>query len=156
MASGTGPRGAALDILRAVRTGETFDRALDDSITELSDADRKLAHEIAAGVLRQRLGLDRRITAALTQPKKPLPEDLRDVLRIGAYQLSHLDRVPSYAAVQSSVDLAKAACGTRFAPLVNAVLRKVSERPDAETVAGPPTPENLAERFSHPTRLVQR
>ena len=156
MASGTGPRGAALDILRAVRTGETFDRALDDSITELSDPDRKLAHEIAAGVLRERLGLDRRITAALTQPKKPLQEDLRDVLRIGTYQLSHLDRVPSYAAVQSSVDLAKAACGTRFAPLVNAVLRKVSERPDAETVAGPPTPENLAERFSHPTWLVQR
>ncbi len=152
MASGTGPRGAALDILRAVRTGETFDRALDDSITELSGADRRLAHEIAAGVLRERLGLDRRITAALTQPKKPLPEDLRDVLRIGTYQLSHLDRVPSYAAVQSSVDLAKAACGTKFAPLVNAVLRKVAKRPDAEIVG----PENLAARFSHPTWFVQR
>ena len=156
MASGTGPREAALDILRAVRAGRPFDRALDDSITSLPKVDRKLAHEIAAGVLRERLDLDRRITAALTLPKKPLPEDLRDVLRIGAYQLSHLDRVPSYAAVQSSVDLAKTACGTKFAPLVNAVLRKVAEQPDAETVTGPPTSENLAARFSHPTWLVQR
>ena len=156
MASGTGPREAALDILRAVRAGRPFDRALDDSITTLPEADRKLAHEIAAGVLRDRLGLDRRITAALSKPKKPLPDDLRDVLRIGAYQLSHLDRVPSYAAVQSTVDLAKSACGTRFAPLVNAVLRKVSERPDVETLHGPPTPECLAERFSHPTWLVER
>ena len=55
MASGTGPREAALDILRAVRTGKTFDRALDNSIAELSDVDRKLAHEIAAGVLRERM-----------------------------------------------------------------------------------------------------
>ncbi len=156
MASGTGPRAAALDILRAVRAGRPFDGALDDSITALPEADRKLAHEIAAGVLRERSGLDRRITAALSKPKKRLPDDLRDVLRIGAYQLSRLDRVPSYAAVQSTVELAKSSCGTRFAPLANAVLRKVSQQLDVETLQDPPTPENLAEHFSHPTWLVER
>ena len=156
MAASTGPREAALGVLRAVRTGQHFNRALDTTITALSEPDRRLAHEIAAGVLRERAGLDSRIEAALSKPKKRLPEDVRDVLRIGVYQLSYLDRVPSYAAVQSTVDLARTECGNKFVPLVNAVLRKVSTEPDEKTPRGPGTPTNLAARFSHPQWLVER
>ena len=156
MAASTGPREAALGVLRAVRTGQHFNRALDTTITALSEPDRRLAHEIAAGVLRERAGLDRRIKAALSKPKKHLPDDVRDVLRIGVYQLSYLDRVPSYAAVQSTVDLARTECGIKFAPLVNAVLRKVSAGPDEKTPRGPGTPTDLAARFSHPPWLVER
>jgi len=154
--SGTGPRETALDILRAVRTGQPFDRALDTSMTDLAEADRRLAHEISAGVLRERTALDRRIRAALAKPKKHLPDDVRDVLRIGVYQISHLDRVPSYAAVQSTVDLAKTACGRQFAPLVNAVLRRVSRTPEDDAPRGGGTPRELADRYSHPEWLVAR
>ena len=97
MSTGTKPRDAALDILRAVRSGKRFDQALDTAAPRLTDPDRRLAHEIAAGVLRKRTDLDRRIAAALTKPGKRLPDDVRDVLRIGVYQLSYLDRVPPYA-----------------------------------------------------------
>ena len=83
MAASTGPREAALGVLRAVRAGQHFKRALDTAITALSEPDRRLAHEIAAGVLRERTSLDRRMEAALSKPKKRLPEDVRDVLRIG-------------------------------------------------------------------------
>jgi 16S rRNA (cytosine967-C5)-methyltransferase len=155
VAAGTGPRESALAILQAVRTGQTFDRALDSSMTALAEADRRLAHEIAAGVLRERTGLDRRIRAALAKPKKHLPDDVRDVLRIGVYQLSHLDRVPPYAAVQSTVDLAKTACGRKFAPLVNAVLRRISRAPSDEAPGGGGA-NDLADRYSHPEWLVAR
>jgi 16S rRNA (cytosine967-C5)-methyltransferase len=156
VAVGTGPRETALDILRAVRTGQPFNRALDTTMTSLAEADRRLAHEIAAGVLRERTGLDRRIRTALAKPKKRLPDDVRDVLRIGVYQLSHLDRVPSYAAVQSTVDLAKTACGRKFAPLVNAVLRRVSETPEEAPPGASGAPAELADRYSHPEWLVER
>ena len=157
MGTGTEPRGAALDILRAVRTGHPFDRALHHKVPSLSDLDRKLAHEIAAGVLRERTMLDRRITAALAKPRRRLPDDLRDVLRIGVYQLAYLDRVPPYAAVQSTVDLAKAECGTKYAPLVNAVLRRVNDAgPDAQLSTDRNASRGLAERYSHPPWLVER
>lgn len=152
MTTGTEPRKAALQILRAVRTGQHFDRALDSAVTGLSEADRRLAHEIAAGVLRDRARLDTRIQPALEKPKRRMPDDVRDVLRIGVFQLSHLDRVPSYAAVQSAVDLARSACGPTFAPLVNAVLRKIARAP--ETVPG--GPDDLASRYSHPGWMVER
>ena len=151
MAASTGPREAALGVLRAVRTGQHFNRALDTTITALSEPDRRLAHEIAAGVLRERAGLDRRIKAALSKPKKHLPDDVRDVLRIGVYQLSYLDRVPSYAAVQSTVDLARTECGNEFAPLVNAVLRKVSTGPDEE-----PPPDRERPLTSPPASRTRR
>lgn len=156
MVAGTEPREAALGILRAVRADQTFDRALDATVPGLSDRDRKLAHEIASGVLRQRTVLDRRITAILSRPNKRLSEDLRDVLRIGVYQLLYLDRVPSYAVVQSTVELAKAVCGKQCGSLVNAVLRKTSTAGPVDF--GPKTkdPEALATRYSHPEWLVAR
>ena len=129
MATGTAARGSALQILRAVRVGQRFDRVLDAAVRELAVNDRKLAHEIAAGVLRERSTLDRSITAVLTHPNKRLPDDLRDVLRIGVYQLSYLDRVPQYAAVQSTVELAKTECGDKFTSLVNALLRRLCNDP---------------------------
>lgn len=151
-----GPREAALGILRSVRSGTTFDRALQAVIPGLADRDRRLAHEIASGVLRHRSVLDRRITTILSKPKKRLADDLRDVLRIGVYQLLYLDRVPSFAAVQSSVELAKAQCGSRHGAFVNAVLRKVSAAGPVDTGPEPTDVETMAAQHSHPEWLVAR
>ncbi len=159
MGIGSKPREAALEILRAVRGGATFDRALDDIVFHLPEPDRKLAHEIAAGVLRERSRLDRRIRAALSDPRKRLQPDLGDILRIGTYQITCLDRVPDYAAVQSAVELAKSACGPNMAPLVNAVLRRLSREGDPEaagTLSAEDTIEHLSEESSHPTWLITR
>ena len=156
MSTGTKPRDAALYILRAVRSGKRFDQALDAAAPRLTDPDRRLAHHIAAGVLRQRTDLDRRIAAALAKPSKRLPDDVRDVLRIGVYQLSYLDRVPPYAAVQSAVDLVKDECGAKYAPFVNALLRKLAGRESAVGTDAPETDLGLAERYSHPDWLVER
>lgn len=118
----------------------------------LDERDRRLAQEIAAGVLRSRRELDRRLRGLLAHGWDRTGRPLRDLLRIGAYQLTHLDRVPPYAAVQSTVELAKDRVGSKSAALVNAVLRRVAERADA----APADPGGLAARYSHPDWLVSR
>ncbi len=151
----TEARGAALCILRAVRTGRPFDTALADALPGLPDPDRRLAHEIAAGVLRERRKLDQRITSALTRPDSRMQHDLSDILRIGAYQLSYLQRVPRYAAVETAVELAKSVCGPKSAPLVNAVLRRLSNEAETPAATGD-GPSQLASEYSHPDWLVIR
>ena len=148
-------RRAALDILRAVRAGKIFDQALDENVQDLEPTDRKLAHEIAAGVLRSRDALDKTIQPYLKKPSSKTAYDIRDILRIGTYQMVFLDRIPDYAAVTSAVELAKELEGKKSAGFVNAVLRKVAEAREAEK----PKPErevSLAETHSHPAWLVER
>ncbi len=135
--------------------GHPFDRALARALGSLGEPDRRLAHEIAAGVLRTRRTLDRRLAPLVRAGWHGTAPDLRDVLRIGAYQLLHLSRIPPYAAVQTTVEVAKRTSGARAAGLVNAVLRRVAAE---GSLADPPGVETggLAERYSHPAWLVDR
>ncbi len=154
MADGTDPRHAAFQILRAVRSGQPFEAALDEAVTRLSPPDRRLAHEIAAGVLRTRRELDARLVPLVTDGWRRTPPDLKDLLRVGAYQLLRLSRVPAYAAVQTTVQVAKRRRGRKAAGLVNAILRRLT---DGTTQAhGEPASDDLAARFSHPEWLVKR
>ncbi|HXE56607.1 MAG TPA: 16S rRNA (cytosine(967)-C(5))-methyltransferase RsmB [Gemmatimonadales bacterium] len=166
-AAGLGPRRAALRILEATGRGRPFDAARDDAVASLGERDRRLAHELAAGVLRRRTELDAALAPLLPRGLAGVAPRIADVLRLGAYQLTALDRVPPHAAVSTSVALAREAAGARAAGFVNAVLRRVAERSGA--AAGeriPPTDhpdavpgdaaEELARRYSHPVWLVRR
>lgn len=150
---GTAAREAAFDILRATGAGQRFETARDRAIVALDERDRRLAQEIAAGVLRSRRELDRRLRGLLAHRWARTDQELRDLLRIGAYQLTHLDRVPAYAAVQSTVELAKHRVGKKSAALVNAVLRRVAQQADTPSVG---SAGGLAARYSHPDWLVAR
>jgi 16S rRNA (cytosine967-C5)-methyltransferase len=152
VAAGTSARVAALGTLRQVRTGRHFDAALDDAVGGLSDADRRLVHEIAAGVLRSRDELDRTVRPLTTATWSRIDPDVRDLLHVGAYQLRYLDRIPPYAALSATVEAAKQALGSRPAGMVNAVLRRVA-RGEPEEAA---PPDDLAARYSHPRWLVER
>jgi 16S rRNA (cytosine967-C5)-methyltransferase len=154
--SGLGSRKAALQILAQVRGGKTFEVALDRSLGGLSEADRRLAHEMAAGVLRQRSALDSRIAPLLPGGWASVNPELQDILRLGAYQLSGLDRVPDHAAVNTSVNLARVAGGARAAAFVNAVLRRVASAEPMSASAPVDPAERLAVEHSHPVWLVQR
>jgi 16S rRNA (cytosine967-C5)-methyltransferase len=79
------------------------------------------------------------------------------VLRIGAFQLTALDRVPPHAAVDTSVELAKQAGGPRAGGFVNAVLRRLgSGRAEPEAAGAITASAHLAETASHPEWLVER
>ncbi len=157
MAQGTAARQAALSILRGVRTGQPFDVAQLAAVAGLSDSDRRLAHEIAAGVLRGRTELDRRLRPLVSRDWNSTEPDLKDLLRIGTYQLMQLNRVPPYAAVQATVEVAKEVRGPRGAGLVNAVLRRVSlDRAQPPQHGQGRDAKGLAAEYSHPTWLVER
>ncbi len=154
---GTGlvARRAALAILTEVRKGAPFDVALDRWLNGLADADRRLAHELAAGVFRRQRDLDSRLMPLARHGWSSVAHGLRDVLRLGAYQLIALDRIPSHAAVSTSVDLAREEFGEKQSRFVNAILRQMGGRVAPPAFAMDPG-ASLASKHSHPDWLVKR
>ncbi len=103
-------------------------------------------------MLRTRTALDLTLKPLITADWRRVTPALKDVLRIGAYQLLNVDRVPPHAAVETAVELARSRVGPGAAGMVNAVLRRVASAaasPAAET--RPPAAEH-----SHPEWLVKR
>src|SRR5437870_12949952 len=122
MTPGLAPRAAAWRVLHDLDRGIPFDRALHRAFSGLSEADRDLAHEIAAGVLRQRSALDAALTPHLKAGTEGVKSDLLDILRLGAYQLLFLGGVPDHAAVDTAVTLARRFGGASVGGFINAVL----------------------------------
>ncbi|HVV76931.1 MAG TPA: transcription antitermination factor NusB [Mycobacteriales bacterium] len=123
-------RRTAVDVVLSVeRDGAYANLLLPRLLRErqLSEQDAALATEIGYGALRWQGVLDRVIGAASKRDASALDPEVRAVLRVGAYQALHT-RVPSHAAVSTTVDLGKAVAGHRSSGLVNAVMRRVSER----------------------------
>lgn len=122
----------AFDVLRSVETRGGFaDRVLDGRLQRagcLDERDRALATEIVYGVLRRRGTLDRVIEGHVRKPLERLDAEVMEVLRIGAYQILFLDRVPDHAAVHVSVEVALRAAKPGTAGLVNAVLRSLCRK----------------------------
>ncbi len=159
---GLPPRAAAWRVLHDIRHEVPFDRALERALAGLPDDDKRLAHELAAGVLRHRTPLDQAIAPHVTGGVDGVRDDLLDILRLGAYQLLFLKRVPAHAAVDTAVTLGRRIAGARVGGFINAVLRKVAEQdsgdrsPESGAAVGVPTAESLAMEYSHPAWLVAR
>lgn len=154
-AIGIGARRAALTILAQVRAGRPFETALSRGLGALAEPDRRLAHELAAGVLRQRSLLDERLAPLISRGWNSVAAELQDILRLGAYQITALERVPAHAAVDTSVALAKDSGGPGAAGFVNAVLRRLTQtEPEVGIQSG--LASRLAREHSHPPWLVRR
>ena len=120
--------------------------------------DGALLRELVLGTLRWRLRLDCVLSAASSRRIRKIDRKLLALLRLAAYQLLYLDRVPAYAAVNEAVDEARRRAGRRAAGFVNGVLRKIAASPTLEAwpvVADNPT-ARLARETSHPEQLVRR
>ncbi|MFL6125860.1 RsmB/NOP family class I SAM-dependent RNA methyltransferase, partial [Actinophytocola sp.] len=156
-------RQAALDTLREVRARDAYANLLLPQILRerrITGRDAALATELAYGACRCIGLLDEVLAACVDRPLVKVEPALLDVLRLGCYQLLRT-RIPSHAAVASTVDLVRAEHGSRSSGFVNAVLRKVAERSEEEWLADlAPDPAkdrigNLAMREAHP-RWVAR
>lgn len=148
-----------------MRRGVPFEAALDRGLGDLPPADRRLAHELAAGVLRRAETLDAELAPRIPRGLDSVQPVVRDILRLGAYQLRHLERVPAHAAVGTAVTLAREAMGERVTGFVNAVLRALARAPrteppppeaDRDDGDSPDAAERLAREWSHPLWLVAR
>ncbi len=125
------------------------------SLQKLSQPDRNLATALVMGVLRWQIALDSELSKLLDRPDQPLPDEIVIALRMGAFQLRHMDRIPAHAALSESVELVRAAGHPKAAGLVNAILRKLSAKP------APGTPivesiDGIAKRLGHPAWMVKR
>lgn len=159
--SGLAAREAALKVLLAVETrGAYAGLALEAEARPLKGPDRGLATELVHGVLRHRALLDFTLGTRLQRPLASLPVPIRNVLRLGLYQLMSLDRVPAAAACNTSVELAKAYGHPGTAALVNAVLRGLAKvREAGDPWPAPPKdpfPVYLSITESHPLWLIER
>jgi 16S rRNA (cytosine967-C5)-methyltransferase len=141
-------RKAAFEILLVVERGRGHSDELlrGRSVSRLSGPDRNLATTLVLGVLRWQIALDARIRPLLKRPNAKLDAEVLIALRLGAFQLLELDRIPAHAAIHESVELARAA-GHRFASgMVNAVLRQLA-------VAGDVSPDPWK---AYPAWMVER
>ena len=155
-----GARRASLNILIRLDTKEGFADELIKEVfnkTSFSVIDRAFITELVYGVLRQRSLLDWIIEKASKRQIKKSSALIRNILRLGAYQLLFLDKVPVSAAVNESVKLAKEK-EQRSSGFVNAVLRNIDR--ERERIAYPEPEEHPIEfisvRYSHPAWLVKR
>ncbi|MCH7614575.1 MAG: 16S rRNA (cytosine(967)-C(5))-methyltransferase RsmB [Nitrospinae bacterium] len=153
-------RAVALQALLTVERQNVF---ADDTFHELanksqlSKEDRALGFELVNGVLRHRGNLDWRLTALTNRPLLGLPTIVVMILRLGAYQLLFLDRVPDSAAVNESVKLAKRVKGRDWSGVVNGVLRNLLRQTEPQWPDPSEDPVHaLSIRDSCPTWLTQR
>ena len=155
-----GARETALRVLTACRNNNAWaDAALKAQLNRdgLVGADAALCSRMVYGVMQNQLLLDFYLAAYCSQKPDHLQQPLTEILRLGAYQILFLDRVPDSAAVNTSVELAKLSGRGQAAGLVNAVLRKVSQ--NKENLPEIPQRDEvkyLSIRYSHPKWLVKR
>jgi len=177
-------RTAAFDILLRIEQHDAYASELLHSgpYARLSPADHGLGTELVMGVLRWRSLVDAEIGRFSDKGVGKLDIEVLTALRLAAYQLLFLDRIPRRAAVHESVELVKRARKVSAAPFANAVLRKLAgsapvvERASGDGVANAvPRPfsgqadpggqrgtaefesaAQLSQRFAHPLWLVER
>jgi 16S rRNA (cytosine967-C5)-methyltransferase len=150
---------AAYHTLFAVESGRAdLPHALARARSGLPDErDRALAGEIATGTLRWQGAFDHVIQAFVGRALNRLDPEVLVILRLTIFQLLHLDRVPAAAAVNDAVSLARRVGKKSAAPLVNAVLRRVSrERDRLPLPAEDAGIDYLATTLSHPRWLISR
>lgn len=162
MAAVSAARKAAFAVLMAVErgSGHSDDLLRGNAVSALSTPDRHLATALVLGVLRWQIELDQRLQTFLKRPNAKLDAEDLIALRLGAFQLLHMDRIPARAAIDESVELTKQARHKFASRMVNAVLRKL-----AASASGAKSAQGLAEWCSateiaaveaHPRWMVER
>ncbi len=158
-------RRLAFEILTQVEEQQAYASLLLDAKlkrSHLSPQDRALATELTYGVLRWQGRLDYLLAAVTDRPWERVDPALRRLLRLGAYQILFLTRIPAYAAVNETVALTQDVMRSQLKSVakafVNAILRRLLERHATIRFPDPSSDPvgTLAARWSHPTWLVAR
>ncbi|MEO6333875.1 MAG: 16S rRNA (cytosine(967)-C(5))-methyltransferase RsmB [Pyrinomonadaceae bacterium] len=146
-------RRAAFEILNRIDIDRAFSSVLLPHYeSTLSPSDRGLCHELVLGVLRRRIYLDA-IIGKLAGQKK-LDTVVRNAVRLGAYQITSLNKIPTYSAINESVNLVQIAKKTSAKGFVNAILRRISET--VPSLEFSDEIERVSIQSSHPKWLVEK
>ncbi len=134
---------------------DVIETTLNDVV--LSEPDRALAFELVYGVLRHAITLDWRLDHLSHKPMARLPLNVATILRVAAYQLLYLDRIPDSAAVNEAVKLIRKQPGHDWGGLVNAILRNLIRQP-TPTLPDPRVAPiaALSRKYACPSWMVER
>jgi 16S rRNA (cytosine967-C5)-methyltransferase len=146
----TDPRTLAFEILTRVAEGAYADLALDAALEQqphLDPRDRALTTELVYGVLRQQGRLDFALARFCRQPLTKLEHVVVRLLRLGAYQILGLDRVPDRAAVHETVELTRRLRLERATGLINGILRSLVR--EKESIPWPDPEQDPAAYLEH-------
>jgi len=156
------PRQIALKVLNKVEKGKLrADEAISGFFNlqpSLSYREKAFVTELVYGVLRWRGSLDWIIEQFFTSPNQRISRLIRNIIRIGVYQILYLDQIPVPVSVWTTVDLAKDYTNKRMASLVNGLLRNVERNRDKieyPSIQKDPI-KAIATRYSHPAWLVEK
>ncbi len=105
--------------------------------------------ELAMGVMRHRLTLARIVRSLLSGSWDDLPNDVRHVLLVGAYQLIWLETIPAYAVIDEAVKQSRRSGNMRFAKLVNAILRNIQRHLKERVTWSQELPARKALRYEY-------
>ncbi|TCC48665.1 rRNA cytosine-C5-methyltransferase [Kribbella capetownensis] len=156
-------RGVAYQVIRQVTAeGGYANLALNKALREqrLSGRDAAFCTELVHGTLRWQGTYDAFLARSVSRPLADLDPELLDLLRLGTHQLLRM-RVDSYAAVSEMVTLTRAEIGQKRSGLVNAVLRKISQRTLTQWIDTVPPPAeqdrlgHLAIAKAHPRWVIE-
>ena len=151
-------RQIAFDALLKVHKDGAYSNLVVDSLLKenpgLDERDKSFICNIVYGTLDRLILIDYNLSLYLNQPVKKLKPELHTVLRMGTYQLLFMDKVPSRAAVNESVNLAKVNKSNFAASMVNAVLRRIADNGLRLPECGENDPEYLSIKYSCPRWLV--
>lgn len=147
-------RSVSVDILIDFDENGILDYSAAD---ELEVRDRAEVREYVQNILRRRSYLDFLIDHFSNVGISEMKPQLKNILRLGVYDMVFMDSTPDYAAINESVDIAKYSLGSRTGDLVNAILRNLQR--EIEDLPKPQFEERsklIATTFSHPEWLVKR
>lgn len=130
-----------------------LDNALDGN-PGLDERDRAFVTNVVYGTLDRMMLIDYNLSLYLNQPTRKLKPELFTILRMGAYQILFMDKVPAHAAVSESVKLAKENKSAFAASVVNAVLRRVADNGVRYPENDGDSPQYLSIRYSCPEWLI--
>lgn len=123
------PRQIAYQALLKIEKDAAFSNLALDAVlskSQLDTRDKSFVSNLFYGVIERKITIDYNLSLYLTKPIKKLKSDVLTIMRMGAYQILFMDKVPDSAAVNESIKLAKSGSASYSSGLINAVLRKVS------------------------------
>lgn len=144
-------RQTAFEILNKIQRDESYSNLALDSALDKAEIDVKEKRFVSAlvyGVTERRITLDYNLSLYLSQPLKKLKPQVLTALRLGAYQILFMDKIPDSAAVNESVKLVKKNKTAFASGLVNAVLHKIAKN-------GLKTDGSMSVKYSAPEWLCK-
>jgi 16S rRNA (cytosine967-C5)-methyltransferase len=151
-------RRAAIDALKQIDESDVDMGAAIAGVraTLTDERDHGLLLELVSGTLRMRAAIDYQLSLRVKRPLPKLDAAVLRILRLSAFQLIYLSRLPASAVINDAVELTRRSGKSSASGLANAVLRALSRERETLTWPTPADPDYLAIVHSHPQWLIDR